>query len=66
MEQKKPIPEPHPKKFYVADPALPEVGDTVSAQECTGLIPTIPPEPDAVAAYQSLYSTSLPDLSANT
>lgn len=61
MEQKKAIPEPWPKKFYVADPALPEVGDAASAQETTGLIPVIPPEPDGADACRSLYSDSLPE-----
>ncbi len=49
------------REFFGDPPLLPEVGDVASAQELTGLIPTIPPEQNGTEVYRTLFSTSLPE-----
>lgn len=39
---------------------FPEISDTVSATECTGLMPTPPKTPEEYEAYQSLHSMGVP------
>ena len=54
-------PERGKEAFFGDPPLLPEVGDVASAQELTGLIPTIPPEQNGTEVYRTLFSTSLPE-----
>ena len=62
-KRRKPDGEPERGKeaFFGDPPLLPEVGDVASAQELTGLIPTIPPEQNGTEVYRTLFSTSLPE-----
>lgn len=39
---------------------LPEVSDTVSCQDCTGLMPSLPQSREEFAAYQDLSSMAIP------
>ena len=48
--------DPHAMPVY-----LPEISDTESATECTGLIPRGLRDTDEEEAYLQLYSTSLPE-----
>ena len=47
-----------PKKQYLSS-AFPLISDTVSACECTGLIPTPPTNDAEQAAYESLFSMEI-------
>jgi hypothetical protein len=64
MEKRKPTKPSEPSKPVKPsepyDPTLPEVGDAVSAQECTGLIPAIVPTENGTEAYRTLFSTEIP------
>ena len=40
---------------------LPEISDTVSFNECTGLMPTPPQTPEQWEAYKKLFSVELPE-----
>lgn len=44
-----------PKKQYLAS-EFPDISDTVSACECTGLMPTPPANDAERAAYEALFS----------
>ncbi len=48
--------DPHHMPIY-----LPEISDTESATECTGLVPRSPDDLDELESYLQLYSTSLPE-----
>lgn len=39
---------------------FPEISDTASATECTGLMPTPPKTPEEYEAYQTLHSMGVP------
>lgn len=39
---------------------FPEISDTVSATECTGLMPTPPLTPEEYESYQTLHSMEVP------
>lgn len=44
-----------PKKQYLAS-EFPDISDTVSSCECTGLMPTPPTNDAEQAAYEALFS----------
>ncbi|MCI8594787.1 MAG: hypothetical protein HFF09_05985 [Oscillospiraceae bacterium] len=59
MKKQYPMADPQPKKQVY----LPELTDTVSSMECTGLMPTLPTD-EEFAAYQELSSMAIPKLDA--
>lgn len=61
MDKRPADPLPRPKRFYVADPELPDFGDAVSATECTGLIPAIEPNENGTEAYRQLFAAEMLD-----
>jgi hypothetical protein len=47
-------------KTDTLDTPLPEITDTVSSNECTGLFPTPPQDPESLESLESLYSMEIP------
>lgn len=59
--EKQPRPEKRPANEKAFDTPLPEISDTVSSMECTGLFPTPPLDGEELAALESLYSMEIPE-----
>ncbi len=62
IDPRKPHPQPEkrPINEEAYDTPLPEITDTVSSTECTGLFPTPPQDTEERTAMESLHSMEIP------